>query len=519
MKKYLPYLVIILVVLGVVDAGYLTWEHYTGQIPNCHTTGWFIDCGKVLTSKYAVIFGIPLSLIGLIFYIVEAFLVFLAVNKKGWAQMGLIISTFGGLGASLYFLYLMYLLQAICLYCLVSAIISFLLFILVNIIYSRERIRLVTIVLEQIYKYLAKPIFFRIDPEKIHVTMVYFGEIIGKFKLAQIFLSFFLQYKNSALSQEIAQIKFTNPVGLAAGFDYEARLTQILSSVNFGFQTVGTITHLPFKGNPKPMLGRLPKSKSLMVNKGFKNLGVDATIKKLTQYKFPIPVGISIGKTNLPVINNQNQAIQDIISTFVSFEKAKINHAFYELNISCPNLYGNVSFYPPKKLETLLIAIDKLKLIKPVFVKMPINKTNQEFLLMLKVISQHCPKGVIIGNLQTNRQDVSLDSDEVKKFPKGNFSGKPTYEKSNELIALTYKNFGKKLIIIGCGGIFSGRDAYQKIKLGASLVQLISGMIFEGPQLIAQINLQFIDLLHQDGLTHIHQAIGLDNKQRRKITR
>ncbi|KKP59859.1 MAG: Thioredoxin domain protein 2 [Candidatus Gottesmanbacteria bacterium GW2011_GWA1_34_13] len=195
MKKYLTYTSIVLVILGVVDAGYLTWEHYAQVIPPCYIGGWFSDCGKVLTSQYAVILGVPLSLIGLVFYTVEATLMFLAVNKNRLARMGLIITSIGGFIASLVFIFLMYKLQAICLYCLGSAIISFLLFTFINYIYRQDRIRLATIIFSQIYTNFAKPIFFRIDPEKIHVTMVYFGEIIGKFKLAQIFL-----YQSSGLS-------------------------------------------------------------------------------------------------------------------------------------------------------------------------------------------------------------------------------------------------------------------------------------------------------------------------------
>jgi dihydroorotate dehydrogenase len=130
-------------------------------------------------------------------------------------------------------------------------------------------------------------------------------------------------------------------MGLAAGFDYEARLTQSLFPWGFGFQTVGTITNNPYEGNPRPMLGRLPKSKSLMVNKGFKNLGAETTAKKLKGLTFKIPVGISIGRTNSPKLTTQEESIKDILIAFRKFEKEKIKNAYYELNISCPNLYGD----------------------------------------------------------------------------------------------------------------------------------------------------------------------------------
>ncbi len=127
---------------------------------------------------------------------------------------------------------------------------------------------------------------------------------------------------------------------------------------------------------------------------------------------------------------------------------------------------------------------------------------------MLAVIEQHSPKGVIFGNLQKDRKDPSFDAAEIEKAGKGNFSGKPTYARSNGLIRLAYKKYKERFVIVGCGGIFSAEDAYTKIKLGATLLQLITGMIYEGPQLIAQINMGLEELLKRDGYTHISQAIG-----------
>ena len=139
---------------------------------------------------------------------------------------------------------------------------------------------------------------------------------------------------------------------------------------------------------------------------------------------------------------------------------------------------------------------------------MPIEQTDEETLAMLNVITDFPVAAVIFGNLLKNRKDKALDPEEVKQFPVGNFSGKPTEERSNELIELSYKRYGKELVIIGCGGIFNAKDAYKKIRLGATLVQLITGLIFEGPQLIAQINIGLDELLRQDGFSNISQAIG-----------
>jgi dihydroorotate dehydrogenase subfamily 2 len=359
------------------------------------------------------------------------------------------------------------------------------------------------------YRHFLKRIFFLLDPELVHESITGYGEKLGKhFPKFIIRKIFFVQ--NKSLEQKVAGINFTNPIGLAAGFDYQAQLTQILPQLSFGFQIVGTITNQAYEGNPKPRLGRLPKSKSLMVNKGFKNPGIKEVIKKLQRNDFEIPVGLSIGQSNTTKNVTQKQALGDVVAAFKTVENTRVNFNFYELNISCPNLFGNVSFYPPENLKELLQVVTGLNLKKPLFIKMPIEKSNQETEKMLSVIVNFPVAGVIFGNLQKDRKDKSLIQAEVKKFPVGNFSGKPTEQRSNELIQLAYKKYGKRLVIIGCGGVFNAKDAYQKIKLGATLVQLITGLIFEGPQLVAQINLQLPELLKEDGFNQISEAVGVD---------
>lgn len=359
------------------------------------------------------------------------------------------------------------------------------------------------------YQYLLKPVLFQFDPEVVHVAMTSLGEQLGEQKWAKKYLKNNLVISSPLLSQTIAGIKFDSPIGLSAGFDYDAKLTQISGSLGFGFQSVGTITNQPYEGNPRPRLGRLPKSKSLMVNKGFKNLGAVIIASKLANKSFDIPIGISIGRTNSASLN-QKMSVEDIIAAFKTFEKSKVKNAYYELNISCPNLKGAVTFYDPLKLDKLLSEIDKLKIKKPVFIKMPISNTDKEILSMMKVISKHSPAGVIFGNLQKDKS--ILDPQEAKKFSVGFYSGKPTFDRSNHLISLAYQNFKKRFIIIGCGGVFNSDDAYIKIKAGASLVQLITGMIYQGPQLIAEINQCLIKKLKQDHYNHISQAVGRESK-------
>lgn len=360
-----------------------------------------------------------------------------------------------------------------------------------------------------LYKSILRRVIFLWSCETIHELLTALGEKFGSSKTLLTMFKFFLRFEDNSLEQTYFGINFKNPVGLSAGFDYNAQLTQFLPALGFGFESIGTITNLPYEGNPKPRLGRLIKSRSLMVNKGFKNNGIKYIVKKLSKYSFEIPVGISIGRTNTKEIISQEEAVKDILSAFKQAKKSKVNFSYYELNISCPNLHGNVEFYEPKKLQQLLFEIEKLNLKKPLFIKMPIDKSNKEVLKMLKIIIKFSVKGVIFGNLQRNRKDPALYPEEVKKYSVGYFSGKPTEKRSNELIKLAYKKYRKSLLIIGCGGIFNAKDAYKKIKLGASLVQLITGMIYEGPQLAAQINCELKELLNQDGFAHLSEAIGV----------
>ncbi len=503
--------------LGILDAGYLTFYSDSVLTSSFCSINSFTNCFNVLNSRFAYLGNMSVASIGLIHYSVLALTIIFTklFEKKFWKYLSLILGTVGFI-ASLYFLFLQFvILKNICFFCIASELISFILFFLFNFIFKKERKELFIYLCDLLYKALIRPILFKFDSEKIHEALVSQGEKMTKSpplkNIIKKSVHFFTRYDDSILKQKYLGISFENPFGLAAGFDYDAKLTQLLPILNFGFGTCGTITNMPYEGNPPPRLGRLVKSKSLLVNKGFKSSGADAIIKKLQHLTFEIPIGISIGRTNSPLLKTQKQSIEDIISAFKKFEKARIENSYYELNISCPNLiYGEtISFYPPQNLQELLLALTDLKISKPIFIKMPISESDDAILKMLKVSSQFSfVKGVILGNLQTNRHHPSINQEEAKKYVRGKFSGKPCFERSNELISLAYKHFKKRFIIIGCGGVFSAQDAYEKIKRGASLIQLITGLIFEGPQLISKLNLNLIDLLKKDGFKNVSEAIG-----------
>lgn len=485
MKKIINLLIPLLIILGIFDASYLVHEHYSGIIPPCSINNIFVDCGKVLRSEYSVIFGIPLALLGLVYYttLLSMFLAYRKVKNILLLQFTFFVSCFGML-FSFYLMYLQFfIIHSICLYCTFSAILSFSIFVILVFDHSKEFCLIKLLILSALYRYILRRILFLFDSELIHNFFARFGEVLGI-----IFYPFIRTKKNKVF--KYSDIPFTSRIGLAAGFDYEARLTKITPLLGFGFHTVGTITNIPCVGNPKPRLGRLIKSQSLLVNKGFKNPGADEIIKKMKDHIFKIPIGISIGKSNVQEINTQEKSVKDIVSCFKKFEDSSVGHSYYELNISCPNLSGNVSFYSKDKLVPLLESLQKIKIRKPVFVKMPISEKDTVFKEIINTLSKYkFIRGVIIGNLQKNRDDQSLDKGELKKWKLGSFSGRPTYKRSNELIKLTKTLYKNRFIIIGCGGIFTVFDAKEKIKMGADLVQMITGMIFEGPFRVKEISL------------------------------
>ena len=514
MKKII---LILLILFGIADATYLTIEHYSQLIPPCTVNRLLpiaSDCSIVLRSSYSVVFGVPLAVFGIIQYSsLLIAIILLVIFKKKIISYWIILQSIVGAIFSMYFMFIqIVILKSICLYCTLSALISFaILFFVFNIFY-KERFRLRLSIDAFIYQKIIKPFLFLLDAEFIHNLMLSLGEIIGK-SFFKDFINWKFNYRSEKLKQKFAGINFATPVGLAAGFDYEAKLTQVLYSLGFGFQSVGTMTRLPYEGNPKPRLGRLPKSQSLMVNKGYKNIGAKLISNKLKNMNFKIPLGISIGASNNRQVNTINKAIKDITDSFKLFEKLKTKNNYYELNISCPNLVNtDLDFYKPENFRQLLQSVFRLNIKKPIFVKMPISVSDKEFTALLNIlIDFKFVKGIIIGNLLKDRKNKLIDKQEVRKFKVGSFSGKPCEERSNELIKLTYKKYGKKLVIIGCGGVFNGQDAYTKIKLGASLIQLITGMIYQGPQVISQINLEIEELLEKDGFRNIYEAIGYEN--------
>ena len=357
------------------------------------------------------------------------------------------------------------------------------------------------------YTKILKPFYFLMDPEFVHDRMLVVGKILGKFRLTRWKTRLCFGYRNPKLEQTVLGIKFANPVGLAAGFDKNAEITDILSDVGFGFAEVGSITGEPCPGNPKKRLWRLPKSKSLVVYYGLKNDGCEALAKRLAGKKFRIPIGASVAKTNNQACADAEVGIKDYAKAFEAMQGVG---SYLTVNISCPNAFGGEPFTDPAKLEMLLARLDAITTDKPVFLKLAADLDTAQIDAILEVAKRHRVHGFVCTNLTKKRDNPKIVDKEVPD--KGGMSGKVVDALSDEVIRYVYLKVKGTHIVIGCGGVFTAADAYRKIRLGSSLVQLITGMIFEGPQAISAINQGLVKLLEKDGFKNISEAIGVDNK-------
>lgn len=365
-------------------------------------------------------------------------------------------------------------------------------------------------IIRSCYRTVIKPILFRRDPETVHEHATRLGVWLGSNAITRSLVRVMFRYDHAALAQKLWGITFSNPVGLSAGFDKNGFLFNIMDSIGFGFAEVGTVTRYPYEGNPRPRLLRLPKSKGLVVNYGLKNLGVDTVIARLEHIDRRIPQVISIGKTNCAATADRACGMDDYYECLRECVAAEAGD-IYEINISCPNAFGGEPFTNAHDLEDLLKCFAGLSIKKPIFIKMPINLQWEEFQTLLDIAVRYGVHAVVIGNLNKNRQDPAI-RDDIPHGMKGSVSGKPTEHLVNDLISKTFAYCGGMIKIIGVGGIFSAEDAYEKIRRGATLVELITGMIYEGPQLIGEINRGLAGLLEKDGYKNVGEAVGAYHK-------
>jgi len=342
--------------------------------------------------------------------------------------------------------------------------------------------------MDVLYRRVLKPVLFKMSPDRVHDLFTVVGETAGRIAPLRWLFALVYGYRGADISKTVDGITYKTPVLLSAGFDPNGRLTRILPALAFGGEEIGSVTAHACAGNPRPHLTRLIRNKSIVVYKGLRNHGVDALIAKLkrTLRVQGFVIGISIARTNEQSAATDVEAgIRDYVESFTKLVTTNVGD-YYTLNISCPNSYSGETFIEPENLAKLLPRIREVPCSKPVYLKMPINISWEQFAKLLDIADKNQIHGVVIGNLNKDYSHLKHPEDAPSEY-RGGLSGHPTAKLSNDLIKKTRELYGKRFTIMGVGGILTPEDAMEKFAAGADLIQLISGMIFEGPGLIKAI--------------------------------
>ncbi len=327
------------------------------------------------------------------------------------------------------------------------------------------------------YKFVIRPLLFKFDPEKVHHFTFY---ILKNFPfLAKTFLP--KPIEDPRLHREVFGLTFKNPVGLAAGFDKDAKLFNELSDLGFGFIEIGTLTPKAQDGNPKKRLFRLPEDQAIINRMGFNNGGVDEAVKRLKHNK-GVLIGGNIGKNK---VTDNEEAVNDYT---ICFNKLFDYVDYFVVNVSSPNTPNLRALQEKEPLMKILVTLQDLNnqkvKPKPILLKIAPDLSNEQLLDIIDIVKESGIAGVIATNTTLSREGLTSEN----KKEGGGMSGKPLKERSTEVIRFLSENSGKAFPIIGVGGIHSAEDVLEKLEAGASLVQLYTGFIYEGPQLIKEIN-------------------------------
>ncbi len=357
------------------------------------------------------------------------------------------------------------------------------------------------------YQKIIRPILFLLSAETAHNFTIDCLRPFNRSKLLYNFLFKLLNYTSPRLKQNLFGQYFRTPIGLTAGMDKNATIPNVWSAFDFGFTEIGSVTASAQPGNPKPRMWRLLQDKALVVNYGLSNIGATRVAQRLKNsskhFKSRGVRVVSIAKTNsVPV----EQAAEDYAKSFVILEPLA---DIITINLSCPNVPGFLGLQKKELLEPVLEKITSLnKTQKPLWLKIGQDLNKQELDDVIYLVKKYKVSAIIATNLAKDKDRLKLIS--KNKDKSGGISGQPISERANQAIAYLYKNSEHKYKIIGCGGVFSGRDAYAKIRAGADLLVIATGFIYGGPSSIKKINQDLDKLICQDNFSNISQIIGLD---------
>lgn len=337
------------------------------------------------------------------------------------------------------------------------------------------------------YKSLLKPLMFRMDPEKAHYKTVSLFRLALALPLGKSIINSLYDYQSPKLERKLFGLTFKNPVGLAAGFDKDGKFYREMSHLGFGFIEIGTVTPLPQGGNPQPRLFRLPKDEGLINRMGFNNDGVDALVDRLKSMKVDnVIIGGNIGK-------NKDTPNDEAINDYeICFEKLHEHVDYFVVNVSSPNTPGLRDLQDKGPLTAILsrlVTLNKRKKTqRPILLKIAPDLTNSQLDDIIDIVADTKIDGVIATNTTISREGLATSPADVKEIGNGGLSGVPVRQRSTEVIRYLATKSGNSFPIIGVGGIDSAESAKEKLDAGASLVQVYSGFVYQGPALVKKIN-------------------------------
>ena len=336
------------------------------------------------------------------------------------------------------------------------------------------------------YRAILRPILFRVDPEKIHHISFGFLNTALRLPMGGWLARQLFQLKDPALEREVFGLKFKNPVGLAAGFDKDARLLQRWADLGFGFVEFGTVTPRPQVGNPKKRLFRLPRDFAIINRMGFNNGGVEAMVARLQKMKKgDLIVGANIGKNkDTP---NEN-AVDDYV---ICFEKLFPYVDYFVVNVSSPNTPGLRSLQEKEPLTRLLSQLQNLnqqrETPKPLLLKIAPDLTTEQLDDIIEVAEATQLSGLIATNTTISRENLSTDPAEIEAIGAGGLSGPPLTHQAWEVLNYLHQKTKGKIPLIGVGGIFEPLDAVMRMQAGAKLVQVYTGFVYQGPAFVKRL--------------------------------
>ncbi|MEM6735457.1 MAG: quinone-dependent dihydroorotate dehydrogenase [Bacteroidota bacterium] len=333
--------------------------------------------------------------------------------------------------------------------------------------------------------HLFKSLLFLLEPESAHNVTIKLLRFVLKLPFSKKIMQKRFQIDSPKLEKEIFGLKFKNPIGLAAGFDKNAELIDDFSHLGFGFIEIGTITPQRQHGNPQPRLFRLTKDQALINRMGFNNDGVDDAVERLKRRKSSIIVGGNIGKNK---VTPNEKALEDYL---ICFRKLYDHVDYFVINVSSPNTPGLRELQEKKPLTKLLDNLnqenEKNTSPKPLLLKIAPDLSHRQLDDIIAIAKEINLDGMIISNTTTDRKRLVTSEKKIKSIGEGGLSGAPIFSKSTEVLKYIRKRL-PHVPLIAVGGILSAKDAIDKMKAGADLVQIYTGLVYKGPGLIKRIN-------------------------------